>query len=439
MTFTEKDIYRMSNSYLLPSDVAIRKLTIGKPWVEQNEKKAIQKCRISLGDVEREVFFEVDAEFSDYLTYERGDAYLIGLLNLAMRERCDIYSEIPFTDELVHQIRTELIPALVKYSPKLYAPKIIAELQPPLLPLDGKGKIDTGCSCGIDSLYAIKHLTQSDTESIHLDYLVINNVGAFSSYSGTDNKRYVDNISNAINFSKQYGYKLIVTDSNFATAFPQDHLKTHLYSSCFAVHMMSKLWGRYYYASTGCDLVDYFDLKNNELYDAAKYDLIALPAFSTSQLRICNQGISVSRFEKTKDISDYEPAYNYLSVCIKSGKGSCGYCSKCMRTMWTLDALGKIDSFNNIFDVKHYKNNHYYYMKMLYRNYINGSDHMINEVYDLLKNKINLSIKLHEKTKYLIKKAINNIFDLNHYKSNHSNQLYYMNIIKNKIKKHLFK
>lgn len=58
MTFTEKDIYRMSNSYLLPSDVAIRKLTIGKPWVEQNEKKAIQKCRISLGDVEREVFLK---------------------------------------------------------------------------------------------------------------------------------------------------------------------------------------------------------------------------------------------------------------------------------------------------------------------------------------------------------------------------------------------
>ncbi len=403
--FTEKDIERMSQSHLLSPDASIRKLTIGKPWIEQNEKKAVQRCRISLGDVEREVFFEVDAEFSNYLTYERGDAYLIGLLNLAMRERCDIYSEIPFTDELVHQIRTELIPVLVKYSPNLYAPKIIAELQPPVPPLDGRGKIGTGCSCGIDSLYAIKHLTESDTESIHLDYLLINNVGSFTSKGKTDNKRYIDNLSNAIKFSKQYEYKLIVTDSNFATAFPQDHLKTHLYSSCFAVHMMSKLWGRYYYASTGCDLIDYFDLHNNELYDAAKYDLIALPAFSTSTLRICNQGIGISRFEKTKDLADYEPAHNYLSVCLKLGKGSCGYCPKCMRTMWILDALNKLDSFDKIFDIKHYKKNQSYYMKMLYRNYIYGSDHMIYETYDILKSKIGLSIKLPETAKYIIKKA----------------------------------
>lgn len=404
--FSEKDIQRMSHSFLLPPTAAIRKLVIGQPWVERNEEKAIQKCRVSIGDIEREIIFEVDIKFGDFLTFERGDAYLIGLLNLAMRERCDIYSKAPLSAELVHQLQTELIPALTKYSPRLYSPNIIADLAPPLPLLEGGGKIGTGCSCGIDSLYAIKQLTESNIDSFKLDYLLINNVGAFTSQGKTNNTRYKDNVLNAIKFSEQYGYDLIITNSNFATAFPQDHLKTHLYSSCFAVYMMAKLWKRYYYASTGYDLNSFFGLRDNELYDSAKYDLIALPAFSTSHLRICNQGATVSRFEKTKDLADYEPAKTYLSVCLTYGVGSCGHCPKCMRTMWTLDALNKLENFQKIFDVVNYKKNYSHYMKMLYRSHIAGGDQMINETYDILKTKISLPTKIKQQIRYFIKKLL---------------------------------
>ncbi len=376
--FSHNEIQRMSEGGLVSPSAAVRQLIIGRPWVEMEGESVVQKCRVFLGNIEREISFRVHKIYADYLCPDWGDAYLIGLLNLAMRERCDIRSEAVLTGELVHQLKTELIPALVKYAPRLYAPSITADMadEPP----PSAGKTGTGCSCGIDSLYAIKCLSESDIPSIHLDYLAINNVGAYTNGGKSDGRRYADNVANARAFAARYGYKIIVTDSNFSEAFPQNHYKTHLYSSCFAIHMLGGLWGRYYYASSGYDnMQDGFKLTNNESDAAGRYDLIALPAFSTSRLRICNQGPPASRFEKTKSLADYEPAKHYLNVCLRQGAGNCGYCPKCMRTLWALDALDKLSGFHDVFDVGNYQENHDYYMRLLYRSYLNGFDHHLND------------------------------------------------------------
>ncbi len=44
------------------------------------------------------------------------------------------------------------------------------------------------------------------------------------------------------------------------------------------------------------------------LHDSAKYDLVAQPALSIPQLRICNQAMTVSRLDKTRAIADSEAA-----------------------------------------------------------------------------------------------------------------------------------
>lgn len=382
----------MGSGGTVESAAPVRQITIGVPRVEIKDGLAIQKCNISLGNVSKEVYFSVEEKYGEYLCYERGDAYLIGLLNLAMRERCNIHSEVPFTAELVHQVQTELIPALCKYSKTLFSPSITGTLTN--APLPSAQKIATGCSCGIDSLHSIKKLTETREGIFKPDYLVINNVGAYSYMGETSTTRYDSNVENAKLFAKEYGAPLIITNSNFANVFPQEHLRTHLYSSSFAIYMLRKLWSRYYYASSGYDLESAFGLSSNESYDCAKYDLIALPAFSIPQLRICNEGNHASRYEKTAYLADDSLAQQYLNVCLRQGAGNCGLCPKCTRTLWALDALGKLDNFEKVLPVKTYKDNKSYYLRLLFQAHRNGTK-MIGESYAILSKEMSLMIKCH--------------------------------------------
>lgn len=386
--FSEIDVKRMASGGTLSPESPVRRIYIRQPKVQIRDSKAILLARIELGDIQKEVQFSTDEEFAPYLCHERSDAFLIGLLSLAMRERCDIYCDVPVTKELLHQLRTELIPALCKYDTALYPVKIHAEGSDE--PLPSAGKIGTGCSCGVDSLYAIRSLTEDPDYSI--DYLTLNNVGAYTLNGHASMQRFADNAENARSFAAKHGYKLILTDSNFSEAFPQNHLCTHLYSSIFAVYALRKLWKRYYYASTGCDLQNYFALHNNHLYDSAKYDLIALPALSIPSLRICNQGADCSRFEKIAALADYQPATTHLNVCLQQGKGNCGLCSKCMRTLWILDALGKLENFSKVFDVVEYRTKRKERLKKLYEAHLDRVVH-IDEAYEILKDRITPAIR----------------------------------------------
>lgn len=384
--FTQEDIMRMATGGVVSPETPVRRMVIHQPEVLTRGDKAVLRSLVELGDVGKVVEFSTDAEFGQYLCYERSDAFLIGFLNLAMRERCDIYCEAPVTTELMHQLRTELVPTICKYDHALYHTQIHAETSDEALPC--AGKIGTGCSCGIDSFYAIQSL--SNDPDFKLDYVTLNNVGAYETWGGRYSRQhYQEDAENAKAFATEYGYKLIVTDSNFAESFPQHHLFTHLYSSSFAIYALRKLWKRYYYASTGCDLQSYFMLEDNHKSDSAHYDLIALPAFSIPSLRICNQGIGVSRFEKTKALSDYIPARRYLNVCIVCGNGGCGKCAKCLRTMWILDALGKLDNFKEVFDVNAYRANYSRNMMLLYFYHRIGVP-MLSETYKILKGRIAL-------------------------------------------------
>ena len=57
----------------------------------------------------------------------------------------------------------------------------------------------------------------------------------------------------------------------------------------------------------------------------------------------------VTRYEKTERIADNHLAQKYLDVCFCFN--NCGKCSKCRRTLLTLDLLGKVQEFGQIFDV----------------------------------------------------------------------------------------
>lgn len=70
--------------------------------------------------------------------------------------------------------------------------------------------------------------------------------------------------------------------------------------------------------------------------------------FSSSDLRIRHEGITMTRLEKTKLIAEWDLALKHLRVCNKTSNYepdmfNCGRCEKCIRTMLALLALGALE------------------------------------------------------------------------------------------------
>ncbi len=394
MSTTERDwlpeqLLRMEEGTVASNDTPVRVIRIGQAWVEHLEDVSVLYNSLSVGHVEKTVSFTVQRKYGKYLCHERADAWLIGLLNWAMRERCDFICESPVTEELLYNIRRDLLPALHRNGPHLHLPQITAETSHE--PLDCALGVGTGCSCGIDSLHAISRHMDSDYPNLRLTHVTLNNVGAFTRDGATTQSKRDFHIQLAQQLSEELGLELIITDSNFADAFPQNHFLTHTYSSCFAIYAMRKLWKTYYYASTGY-AYESFTLDSHET-KSCPYELLSLNAFSVPSLRIYSEGGAHTRYEKTAALIHYKPAQQYLNVCTETAI-NCGRCPKCKRTMLTLDCLGALDLFTEVFPIDEYKKWRKFYIKDLYRTYRKQPDKMMLELYNILSKELTLYDKL---------------------------------------------
>lgn len=108
-------------------------MKIGTPRVEAREDVCRMACDVELktGEV-REIWFEVGEEYGEYLCADRADAFLIGLLSVAMREGEDIVCEAPVTEMLLYNIQNYLLPCVTEHAHKLYRPMITAATVEPV-------------------------------------------------------------------------------------------------------------------------------------------------------------------------------------------------------------------------------------------------------------------------------------------------------------------
>lgn len=367
-----------------------RKIILGMPFVAEEGNKIRLNCPIDLNGKCDTVWYEVDSGYGDYLCHERGNALLLGVLSYAMRNNCDIVSEAPIDEQLLYQIRTYLIPAVVGGSRNLTAPEISAPMASELLP--NAGAVGTGISCGVDSLHAVMNYANPAYSKMKLTHLILNNVGAF--WRGKEDRQYDWQSAHAKRFCEANGFKLILSDSNLADVVPQDHLLTNTYSSCFCIYALQKLWNVYYYASVGHDF-SHFTLKNNDQYDSAYYDLLTLDCFSIRTLKIYSEGGAVTRFEKMKKLIAYPPSYDFLHVCTSDVGDNCGHCGKCLRTLTMLDALKSLDLYSKSFNLNDYYNNRKSALIWLCRQHIDGNgDKMTEPSYEMLRHDITTRVRL---------------------------------------------
>ncbi len=92
-------------------------LTISEPYLKKGKNKSVRLCSIvNYEGKDEEIWYEVDEKYSEYLCYERADAFLLGFLPYAMAFKHNIKVEGAISERLFYHLKNYYIPAVAKFS-----------------------------------------------------------------------------------------------------------------------------------------------------------------------------------------------------------------------------------------------------------------------------------------------------------------------------------
>lgn len=313
----------------------------------------VVRCQLDIDSIPKNIWFSVQKEYEPFLTYDRGDAFLIHLFYYAMKFHHDITFEAPISERLLYQVKTYLIDAINKADSNFFRVNIICQTIAERYP--SGHAVGSGMSCGVDSVATLCFHNESNSPILPITQLTFFDVGAFQHddgerVGGKNSELFSLQLSQAEACARQANLPLMIVRSNIGEVIPGKHLLVHSYRNCGTVLLFQKLFHTYYYSS-GTDLSDFVVSPEK---DSAYYDLYSLHLLSTDSTTFYSYSPTVSRFEKVNSIKNYKIAHQFLQVCTREGK-NCGTCAKCARTLVELDALNVLPNFSNVFDLLKYK------------------------------------------------------------------------------------
>lgn len=324
---------------------------ISKPeLLIENERTLLRASTTCEGYPEDHLWFSASSDYADYLSAERADAFLAAVLPYAMMKQHDIRIDGPVSERLYYTVTEYLVPALHRKFPSLRDVKIECDLDNSTLP--NAGAVGTGISCGVDSLFTVaRHTSDQCPPGFRLTHLTFHDSGSHGLSSDRSEQLARERLALAREFASEMGLPLVVIDTNLSTlvkAAGVDYKQMHTYLNAGCVLALQRLFRAYYYSST-------FPVHAFEFtFDTTShYDSYSLPLLSTDQLDIFSAGTPHSRVEKTRYLVDYEPSHRFLNVCVTAGE-NCSCCPKCLRTLVTLDALGALETYRDVFDLDIY-------------------------------------------------------------------------------------
>ena len=160
-------------------------------------------------------------------------------------------------------------------------------------------------------------------------------------------------------FPDEAGLPFVPVDSDVHKFHKWGHLGVATFATVSAVMFLQRGIRRYYLASSGHTYRQLWKfLGDGGRPDAIeRMNMVLLPWLSTESLDLVDDGNLYDRSEKTILVADYPPAEKYLNVCYGHDTldTNCSVCPKCVRTLLTLEILGKLDRFAGVFDVPRYR------------------------------------------------------------------------------------
>ena len=343
-------------------------IRIGKPQIESKDGKTILKAFVTneAENFNDWLWYETDNEYGVYFCDETADAFVLPMIQRAVKTHQDIYVDSPISEKLCHNLNDSVFYALGKAFEKKTGKRQGETVKihcDNLVTLNYAPKaVGTGCSLGVDSFAVLKQYFFNNVyPSYKTTHLALFNSGAFGSTDADGaRKSFYKDTERVRKFAESIGLPFVWVDSNVRSLYLEMNFNScHSYLNMGIVLSMQKLWRRYIYAS-GYSV----DNLNVDFDDAAKYDPYLLPMLSTECTELISGSMNMRRSDKVKYIADDKIAQSNLYVCLKEQiinnlknennyYGSylnCGQCKKCLRTMLQLEILGKLDKFRGIFD-----------------------------------------------------------------------------------------
>ncbi len=314
---------------------------------------------VSHPELPEKLFFRCQGSFSYAEKIKSGNGILLSLLWPAMELGEDLFIEGEVTDELLFVANNDLQSLLLDYEPKLKrilvsAIKVTSNIE------RSNRRVATGFSAGVDSFTTLKIFSAgSAPASKVVNTITTFNVGAMGGVTESAGlfEKYC---SRTIDFSKKYSLSWTSIDSNLDDFFKfknSGFQKTHVLRNVAAAYLMEAEVSNYLYSSS----YPFADLNKNN-FDMSFIEPILLSLVSTRSMNFESAGAGLSRLQKTKLISGFEPAFEWLDVCVSdplaraTGKfPNCSRCWKCSRLIITLDALHKLDNFKAVLDGEKFK------------------------------------------------------------------------------------
>ncbi len=339
----------------------------------------------------------IGREFRQYIVTDRIDAFVWGLLFFSMCKGYDIYSEIPITDELYYNLEFHFIDGLSRVNDSLTSIHINAPL---CKGSEGSHHIvSTGVSCGVDSLYTIAQ-HEGAPEDQKLNTLAFFNSG--SSFKRNDgclrNPLLEGRLENAKKFTEEAGLNFLFVESDIHLLIDKylgySHVENNTYMALFCIYQIQGAIKNYYYSS-GYSYAEFTILRegHNAELDSEHYDLLILQMASINGMKFYSTGGNLNRFEKTRVVAKYKLSNKYLNVCVNEAHND-STCFKCARTLLTLDALGVVDDYCEVFDVDYYRAHRLDYIKDMYIESTYKHNSFYREIIPSFEKELTYSLKL---------------------------------------------
>ncbi|MDO5528684.1 MAG: hypothetical protein Q4F71_04695 [Paracoccus sp. (in: a-proteobacteria)] len=330
------------------------------------ERGAQYSCLVSRDSIDRRLTFDVSTTADSHMTARSDDWVLLGLLFIAMRSGKNLRIEGKISPLLLHAARSDIQHLLRRFDKTLHHVDIDAEVCSAAIPTRDRLRVGSGFSAGIDSFAAVGSFKSTGlTPDLIVTDLFTFNVGAIGGGNGNNVLRaFRLMVARAEEYASATGALAHSVNSNLHTFYTGhqglEFPRTHTLRNMAAASLFQSEIDCYLYAST----FSYAEIDLGASYDLAHVDPILLPLLSPAGMRYMSASAGINRVEKTRLVAQDLVAQELLDVCVAptakraeaiERRMNCSSCWKCYRTMMTLDALGELEKFSQVFDLAAYR------------------------------------------------------------------------------------
>lgn len=349
-------------------------IIIEHPYIQVVGNRVRLVANIINDEDKKEMYFEVDKEYQDYLCTEVIDAFVIGVLNFAMSRGENICSDVPVSERLYYQLETYFIPTMKEVRPSCYK-EIKIDVPVSDIRFENAKAVGTSASGGVDSFYSISRHTGFVSTRYRLTHLLIAN--QFNKYGSEEEVReeFKQLISDIKDIPENYGLELITMYTNHHEFLFDGFVQEYSLRICSYALALAKLFETYY-VSSGVAFKE-FGFAN---HDSDGFDIFNLALASTDSLTFYSSGGEVGRTEKIRFFSQDEFIQKKLKVCNDDKHVNCGKCEKCMRTMLSLDIIGELDGFKESFPLEEFKKRRRRFVTIVEAGYLEASADLLESI-----------------------------------------------------------